>query len=87
MEGPSFDWPVGLFFVQSLLLLGPDQVVDFGVGLDNRPVLFVLGVEHFGVFKMVNQAIEPLQSGIGQYTNLHNKKVTFSLLNLPHLLL
>ena len=72
---------------ESLLLLGPDKIVDFGIGLDDGPVLFILGVEHFGVLKMVNQAIESLQPGIGQYTNLHKPKVTFSLLNLPHLLL
>jgi hypothetical protein len=36
---------------------------------------------------MVNQAVEPLQPGIRQYTNLHHKTCTFSLLNLPHLLL
>ena len=52
------------------MLLGPDEVVDFGVGLYDGAVLFVLGVEHFGILKMLNEAVEPLQSCIRQYANL-----------------
>ena len=55
---------------ESLLLLSPDKVVDFGVGLDDGPVFFIFWVEHFGILKMLNQTVQSLESGIGQNTNL-----------------
>ncbi len=55
---------------ESLLLLSPDKVVDFSVGLDDRPVFFIFWVEHFGILKMLNQTVQSLESGIGQNTNL-----------------
>ncbi len=57
-------------FYESLLLLSPDKVVDFGVRLDDGPVFFIFWVQHFGILKMLNQTVQSLESGICQNTNL-----------------
>lgn len=63
-------WALPTFRPQSLLLLGPDKIVDFGVGFDDWPVFFVFWVEHFGILKMLNETVEALKPSIRQYTNL-----------------
>lgn len=54
--------------------MGPDEIVDFGVGLDDRSVFFVFGVENLWVLEVFNEAVKALQTGVGENADLDYSK-------------
>lgn len=55
---------------ESGILLSSDKVLDLVELTDYGPVLLVLLVQHLWVLKMVDQVVQPLQSGICQIADL-----------------
>lgn len=53
---------------------------------NDRMVFFLFVGENFGILEVFDETIEALQTGIGELAYLLIKCLTFSLLNLPHLL-
>lgn len=47
---------------------------------DDRPVLLVFLVQHFGVFEVLNELVKSLETGVGECTDLNRRTFTFSLL-------
>ena len=67
-------------------MLRLDEILYLPELSNDRPVFFVLLVQDLRVLEVVDEAVESLQSGVGEVTNLGQQGGTFSLRNLAHFL-